>query len=684
MNTQGTSATLVQRVRTFADDVQRAKERGGMSFSTNTGSASAPVPQERIENNSASPTKQNSVPDATNQNPAKPSPARTDTPQPKADSPIQTHAPATTETQPLETSHLTDDQKPLDIRKEASSTSPESTIIKDTRRKQWALGKALGQSLTAWFDEQKNAIAQIADRQNPEPNVPPLDTRVSVIQAARQKSVLAPQDDHSIVVERLRTFARDAERVAGKSYTIVHKPTLNKIAPRWSSVSDEYPSTNATTPTIQNTKKEIPSAIKHARRTIRPPQPSLSILPSTTPLQPTKSLVKDVAPAAERSLPENAFVQRQEKSAPPHTKTTPTPYGMVDDIAPLATREYEEEMHVIEETDAMTLLDQNVTDARKAAIEQLLAVRTHLREKRASVTPSRDTVFTPPTFATTKTASFRTYRDDAIHDVEEHKRSIPNIAAAEIVRRTKRTPPGERQIAPAVSARPFVIASMIIIFIITISGFGFFWYAKQDVRKDMTTVNIPTFITIDAQKSVPFSTNRVALLQIFDTEMRASLAGITQIYPTYTENQSGETSAAAVSTSDFMHALDPRAPGSFIRNLNEEMMFGAYNGTDPFFILKTKQFDTAFVGMLDWEQYMSADLAPLFGSLVERTLDTSARTIDQTRSAYFVDDTVRNVDVRILYDDTGAERILYAFLNKNTIVLTASSAALIELIERLQ
>lgn len=589
MDTQGTSATLVRKVRTFADDVRRAKAGSSVTPPTSHEPTSVAIRM-----------------------------------------------------QPVQTSRSADEKKPLNIRQEAGGRiSQEGTVITDTRRKRWSLGKALGQSFTAWVDEQKNAIAQT----DLGPNVPPVSTRATVLQAARERSAIAPQDDHIVVVEKLRTFARDAERATGKPYTFIHKPLPAETAPSWS-----YTDENNAEERAGGAEEGRPSPIKQARQTIRPPQAPSPIHIGNTAAQPVKSLEKDVASMATQSLPEQVFVQTRNTDMRRSRRAIPLPYGVADVAVEVHTRHAEESVPAIPQPETL----------------------------------SRDIVFKQPTFATVKTENFRTYRGDAIHDVEQNKRSIPNIIAAEALRRTARTPLATRETSSATSVRPFVIAGAIIVCSIALSGFGFFWYIKQHPGSNTTTVSIPTFIAIDAQKSVPFLTNRAQLLETLATKVAASGTGVTQLYPIYGESQNEGTFGATVPTSNFMRILDPRAAGSFIRNLDEEMMFGAYNATDPFFILKTKQFDTAFAGMLDWEQYISADLTPLFGTPVERTYDATLRTIDQTRGAYFVDDTVRNVDVRVLYDETGKERILYAFLNKNTLVITTSSAALSELIGRLQ
>ncbi len=192
-------------------------------------------------------------------------------------------------------------------------------------------------------------------------------------------------------------------------------------------------------------------------------------------------------------------------------------------------------------------------------------------------------------------------------------------------------------------------------------GFGFFWYARRDAPEE-TSVRIATFFTIDAQKPIPFSENRATLLETLANTARSAGQGVTQLYPT-------ETGGEAVPASRVLQALEPRAPGSLVRSVDEEMMFGAYDGT-PFFVFKINQFDAAFAGMLDWEPFMSADLAPLYGEPVP--------------SAVFTDATENDIDVRVLRDTNGAEHIAYGFVKKNTLIIAASRAAFAGLAERLR
>lgn len=601
-------------------------------------------------------------------------------------------------------SRILDEEQPRDIRKAAAQESGESTIIKDTRSRRWRLGKALGHSLSAWVGEQKEAITAITEKKEPQPKVPPVATRARVVEAARQKSALAPKDDRQAVVEKLRTLARDAERVTGKAYTLIHKPAA-KEAPRWSYVEEEKQHLHTASPAPTGTPLSTarPSGIKEARKTIRPPENLPTNLPiirlGGKPAEPVKSLVKDVAPRAEQVLPEHAFVERPKtegaSAATPAiaaaTDTGEVGYGFAD-VAPVVgerTPMPAPEQPAAEIPEAPTSEEIN---EREAAIKRLLAARDRIAvqypPETASVAPppqeppSRDIAFEQPKFETQKATGFRTYRDDAIRDVEENKRSIPHIAAAEASRNARRISPAPAASHVALSPRPFAIAGIVIVATIAVGGFGFFWYTRHGTLEETSAISVATFMKIDAQKSMPFSEDRDALLDALGTAAHASASGVTQIYPARAAAE-GET-ARAVSTSAFLAVLDPRAPGSFTRNLDEGMMFGAYNATDPFFIFKTNQFDTAFAGMLAWEPYMSSDLAPLFGTPVTASRDRTLRTADQAGPARFVDDTVDGVDVRILSDRTGAERLLYAFLDKNTIIITTSREALAELIGRLR
>jgi hypothetical protein len=150
--------------------------------------------------------------------------------------------------------------------------------------------------------------------------------------------------------------------------------------------------------------------------------------------------------------------------------------------------------------------------------------------------------------------------------------------------------------------------------------------------------------------------------------MRIDHGNIAQYYPTVTE-----TAVTVPATTDaIMRTLVWGTDGSFVRVLAPHMMFGSIRGetNQPFIILQSTNFDVAFAGLLAWETSMSGDLAPLFGEPVV--------------GGRFTDALASNRSIRILRDTDGVERLVYAFVNKDLIVITTTSEALAGIIERVQ
>lgn len=125
-----------------------------------------------------------------------------------------------------------------------------------------------------------------------------------------------------------------------------------------------------------------------------------------------------------------------------------------------------------------------------------------------------------------------------------------------------------------------------------------------------------------------------------------------------------------VESVDFLSSLDTNAEAQFIRSLEGPYMFGYYREAEgsvtPFIIFTTTYFSAAFAGMLQWEASMQSDLAPWFGS----------------GGGEFEDRVIRNKDARVLAGEGGVT-LLYAFLDRSTILITGSEAALGEIVTRI-
>lgn len=86
---------------------------------------------------------------------------------------------------------------------------------------------------------------------------------------------------------------------------------------------------------------------------------------------------------------------------------------------------------------------------------------------------------------------------------------------------------------------------------------------------------------------------------------------------------------------------------------------------DPALIININNKDHARGHMFQWEKTMSYDLNPWFGIAIRNT--------STTNQSDFIDGQLYGIDIRILKDDLGSERIVYGFAIDDTIIVTSNS-----------
>lgn len=248
---------------------------------------------------------------------------------------------------------------------------------------------------------------------------------------------------------------------------------------------------------------------------------------------------------------------------------------------------------------------------------------------------------------------------------------------------SEETPKKKRRYAPATNTGRDAFPLYVLIAVIVIAsllGIGVSYYifaqkSTQPVQEKTTASSVASIIRTQSIVSFPLPQYREDVLSEIQAMISANPV-TTQIYPTITSNTQEQIPAP---TEIIVERLAPRTQNSFNRSI-KEITFGGINGADPFIILNMTNFDIAFAGMLEWEKTLSTDLAPLFGDPVIETFDSSARTSTQVRRAFFKDVIASNKNVRLLLDENGHDRIIYTFINQNTIIITTTRLALEKLI----
>lgn len=295
----------------------------------------------------------------------------------------------------------------------------------------------------------------------------------------------------------------------------------------------------------------------------------------------------------------------------------------------------------------------------------------------------------------------RTFQGDAADAIQKQKASLLTIKLAEEKRRQET----EKEKEPAsygIKAMSLVLSVLLILVgISTVFAFNYFTKLKKPTAPLFTTV-------------VPYDTfreynvtgkGREDLVREFAME-RGSVATVRNGVRYVQMVEATPTGKAEISAQRFLEIMETKEPAFLARSLGETVMAGTLLTTkpEPFLVVKIASFDNAYSGMLQWEAALAQDLGPLFTgerissragqSALRQTANANATGTAATgtpesapepqgRAGRFDDLLVRNLDTRVVRTETGSIGLLYSFVDKSTLVITSSEAALIGIVEKM-
>jgi hypothetical protein len=148
-----------------------------------------------------------------------------------------------------------------------------------------------------------------------------------------------------------------------------------------------------------------------------------------------------------------------------------------------------------------------------------------------------------------------------------------------------------------------------------------------------------------------------------------------------------------VTASAFLTRLQTRAPDFLQRTLHDSFIFGIHRDTvgkrHPFFVFKVRTYGIAFPGMLEWEEGLDVDLAPLFGLPIDRALierlaneatavgggtSSAPSTIDMAQVGLYDDVDVANQAMRALRDLDGEIQLLWTITPGDNLLIITTNA----------
>lgn len=205
-----------------------------------------------------------------------------------------------------------------------------------------------------------------------------------------------------------------------------------------------------------------------------------------------------------------------------------------------------------------------------------------------------------------------------------------------------------------------VIGGVIVLTLAAGIGAGIFFAMQTRQEASEEEATIVSFMYVNEVIKMPLQRDRNSFMATLKEMVDSHTNGVVHISPMRDEMKQA-------STEEILGVIDPNVPDTFIRSLESEMMIGGVTVGEnayPYFILRSKNFDTAFAGMLSWEPFILSDLAPLF----MRSNNT------------FIDRSFDNRAARLTQNEAGEEYIAYTFFDRETIIITTNIDAIRALI----
>ena len=277
--------------------------------------------------------------------------------------------------------------------------------------------------------------------------------------------------------------------------------------------------------------------------------------------------------------------------------------------------------------------------------------------------------------------TIETYMSDMADAVRNQEASVVKIAAEEQKRRErggyyKNGPQKKSNLKPW-----FTIGGIILIL-----GAIFIFYSLSQKKKsanepvevvaiDNSLISYDSKVNLDATNI----TTKDGLTNLVNKSLdqKSAPQSIKEINLT---KQDGDT-VSNLSLNDIFSILKTAAPGSLLRSFGENYMLGIYTppnqdeSNNLFIIIKTKDYDLAYAGMLSWEKTMVSDLFSLFHIDISHNSDLLKKP--------FSDIIIKNQDARVLDNNTGEGILYYIFPNKDTMIISNNQQAINEIVTRL-
>lgn len=330
-------------------------------------------------------------------------------------------------------------------------------------------------------------------------------------------------------------------------------------------------------------------------------------------------------------------------------------------------------------------------------------------------------VVTPPEIDAVKRSSIRTLHSDVASSVRDNNISITKIALAQQEKNAALPFVAEEKnhfwSAWSIGTILLVLAGIIILI-----GAVYVMMSKNvslpfTNNEPPASTLVPVVGRITADVSRMPRAELIRTIKVFVDDNYSSPVALEalilqEMTPATTTEGEIVSSLVPITLERFFERLGTRAPGRLLRAIGPDMTVGRAGGT-PFIVTLSNSYETAFAGLLEWEQFMAEDLPfvakPLTtddsqpeteteipisasstasSSVEGQTASTSSTTPIITEPLVipppaWKDIIVKNKDVRALVAHDGEILLLYAFPKDGLLVITQTREAFMLVVDAL-
>ncbi len=290
----------------------------------------------------------------------------------------------------------------------------------------------------------------------------------------------------------------------------------------------------------------------------------------------------------------------------------------------------------------------------------------------------------------TKSAMLHTYKQDVEGLVRKRKVSLVNVMAMQSDK--KMATDGSHIVNTMGTAKKkegttkfMIMASVLMLVLGAVAlfvAYSAYQAQLQSTEQDKSQVladDTMIFVEHRARLNVTDRLPRETLSELAKilSQSQATLGSVTQVILEWSawSDTLGAQTTFTISQEQLIQLLGLTLPEQFIRLLGNpsDYMIGMHmaDRNSPFIILTTVSYEHAFAGMLEWEGNAEAQLSPLFNT---NGSGSSKRNIE--------DIVVQNIDARAVRDDARNLKLLYAFLDHETLLITNNIHTLTEVARR--